>query len=139
MADTFQLDLVAPERKLASLEATSVHLPGQMGDMTVGAGHAATMTTIRPGVVTITTATGTEEHVVIGGFADISPERVTILAERALPRDEMSQEILDAEVEKAQKLHDDAHEDVAHETAQFLGDLVAMGGHLGLDSKAPNL
>ena len=51
MADTLQFDLVSPERKLASVEATSVQIPGIGGDFTAMPNHAPFLTTLRPGVV----------------------------------------------------------------------------------------
>ena len=51
MADTLQFDLVSPERKLASVEATSVQIPGMDGDFTAMPNHAPFLTTLRPGVV----------------------------------------------------------------------------------------
>ena len=50
MADTMQFDLVSPERRLASMQVTSVQIPGADGDMTAMEGHAPTITTLRPGV-----------------------------------------------------------------------------------------
>ena len=90
MADAMKFDLVSPERRLASVEASEVQIPGADGDMTAMANHAPTITTLRPGVLKVTHAGGVDEYVVIGGFADISPAGVTVLAERALPRAEVS-------------------------------------------------
>jgi hypothetical protein len=75
MADSFNFELVSPERLLLSATATEVVIPGTDGEMTVMAHHSPTMTTIKPGVVTVVTAEGqTERYVVFGGFADILPE-----------------------------------------------------------------
>ena len=86
MADTLQFDLVSPERKLASLEATSVQIPGMAGDFTAMPQHAPFLTTLRPGVVKVIAAGETTEFVVTGGFAEVSPTATTILAEYATPR-----------------------------------------------------
>ncbi len=51
MANTLQFDLVSPERKLASVQATEVQIPGADGDLTAMEGHAATITTLRPGIL----------------------------------------------------------------------------------------
>ena len=59
MAATLQFDLVSPERKLASVAATEVQIPGTDGDLTAMAGHAATITTLRPGVLKAIAADGT--------------------------------------------------------------------------------
>ena len=82
MADSFNFELVSPERLLLSATVTEVVIPGADGEMTVMAHHAPTMTTIKPGVVSVVTADGqTERYVVFGGFADILPDGCTLLAE----------------------------------------------------------
>jgi F-type H+-transporting ATPase subunit epsilon len=145
MAETMQFDLVSPERRLASLQATEVRIPGADGDMTAMADHAPTITTLRPGILSVTHSGGVEEYVVVGGFADISGKGVTVLAERALPRSEMTQEIMEGLVAEAREAHDkvrrseDAPQDAADATAKFLADLVAAGEHINLpvSSRAP--
>ncbi len=144
MADAFQFDLVSPERRLASVEATAVTIPGAEGDMTAMAGHAPTITSLRPGVLRVEAGGEAREYVVTGGFAEIS-EGVTVLAERALPRSEVTQDILDAWVQEAAEAHrsmrDRAGEvphGVVDDTAKLLSDMVAMGGHIGLSPSQPN-
>ena len=100
MADTMQFDLVSPERRVASLEVTSVQIPGADGDMTAMPGHAPLITTLRPGILRVESTGGTQEYVVTGGFAEIG-ENLSVLAERALPREEMTQETFDAILEEA--------------------------------------
>lgn len=85
MADMLQFDLVSPERKLASGQARAVQIPGADGDLTAMPDHAPTITTLRPGVLVVDGANGEERFVVTGGFAEISPEATTVLAERAFP------------------------------------------------------
>ncbi|ARO14070.1 F-type H+-transporting ATPase subunit epsilon [Ketogulonicigenium robustum] len=91
MAD-IQFDLVSPERKLASVSAREVQIPGADGDLTAMADHATTITTLRPGVLRVIHAGGTDAYLVTGGFADISATAVTILAEVALPVAEVTAE-----------------------------------------------
>ena len=88
MADTLQFDLVSPERKLASVAATSVQIPGIGGDLTALPNHAPFLTTLRPGVVRVVTPGETTEYVVTGGFAEVSPTAASILAEQAVLRPE---------------------------------------------------
>lgn len=95
MADTVKFDLVSPERKLASVDAREVQIPGAEGDMTAMAGHAPTITTLRPGLLRVVHAGGTDEYLVSGGFADISAASVSVLAEEALPKAELTQAGLD--------------------------------------------
>ena len=145
MAEAFQFDLVSPERRLASAEAISVTIPGAEGDMTVMAGHSPVITSLRPGLLRVEAGGNTEEYVVTGGFAEIS-EGVTVLAERSLPRSEVTQEIMDAWVAEAAEAHRSARErageaphGLADDSAKLLSDMVAMGGHIGLNPNVPNL
>ncbi|EAR50455.1 ATP synthase F1, epsilon subunit [Oceanicola granulosus HTCC2516] len=145
MAETFTFDLVSPERRLAQLEVTEVQIPGADGDMTAMASHAPTITTLRPGILRAVHAGGTDEYVVVGGFAEIGESGVTVLAEQALPRAEMSQEVYDRLVEEAAQAHSRAKETFVNEpgpvddAAKLLSDMVAVGGHIGLSPRQPNL
>ena len=139
MADTMQFDLVSPERRVASLEVTSVQIPGADGDMTAMPGHAPLITTLRPGILRVESTGGTQEYVVTGGFAEIG-ENLSVLAERALPREEMTQETFDAILEEARAALNNAKEVFVNEpgpvddAAKLLSDMVAMGGHIGLNA-----
>ena len=101
MASTVQFDLVSPERRLASFAATEVQIPGAMGDMTAMEGHAATITSLRPGVLRVIGADGVKSYIVTGGFAEISATGVSVLAEQAVPLDELTPAALDALVADA--------------------------------------
>ncbi len=101
MAGTFQFDLVSPERRLASVAATEVNIPGADGDLTAMVGHAPTITTLRPGVLRAHGADGVKAYVVTGGFAEITATGVSVLAERAVPVDEITPAIMDALVADA--------------------------------------
>ena len=110
MAGTLQFDLVSPERRLASVVATEVNIPGADGDMTAMAGHAPTITTLRPGVLKVVSSEGSKSFVVTGGFAEISATSVSVLAERAVPaeealpryiRDKVAKTTAEREAEKA--------------------------------------
>ena len=133
-----QFDLVSPERRLASLEASEVQIPGADGDMTAMSGHAPTITTLRPGVLRVVHGGGTDEYVVVGGFAEITAEGVSVLAESALPRDEVTQEVYDGMMAEAKAAHDNAKEVFQNEpgpvddAAKLISDMVAVGGHIGL-------
>jgi len=91
MAD-FKFDLVSPERRLAQMDATEVQIPGADGDMTAMADHAPTITTLRPGILSVTHAGGVEDYIVSGGFAEISGAGVSVLAEQAFPKAEATAE-----------------------------------------------
>jgi len=96
MAGNLQFDLVSPERKLASVTATEVQIPGTDGDMTAMEGHSPTITTLRPGVLKVISAEGTKAFVVTGGFAEISAASVSVLAERAVPVEELTGPAIEA-------------------------------------------
>ncbi|MFZ5963431.1 F0F1 ATP synthase subunit epsilon [Thalassococcus sp. BH17M4-6] len=144
MADKLQFDLVSPERRLMSAEAISVRIPGADGDLTAMPNHAPLITTLRPGVLTVETDKGSEEFVVTGGFAEIG-EGVTVLAERALPRADVDQETYEEMVAEAQEAYGKAKETFKNEpgpvddAAKLLSDMVAIGNHIGLSPKQPNL
>jgi F-type H+-transporting ATPase subunit epsilon len=135
-----QFDLVSPERLLASVEASEVQIPGADGDMTAMAGHAPTITTLRPGVLRVVHSGGTDEYVVSGGFAEITSTGVSILAEQALPRGEMTQDVFDMMIADAKAAMKSAEEVFKNEpgpvddAAKLISDMVAMGGHIGLSS-----
>ena len=103
MTSTMQFDLVSPERSFASLEASAVDLPGSEGDMTAMVGHAAVMTSLRPGLVRIHTEGDVREFVVSGGFAEVTANETTVLAEWVLPREEASRSSIDGLVAEAQR------------------------------------
>ncbi len=133
-----QFDLVSPERRLASVEATEVQIPGADGDMTAMADHAPTITTLRPGVLRVVHAGGTDEYVVSGGFAEITATSVSVLAEQALPRAEMTQEVYNEMLAEAKEAYNSAKDVFKNEpgpvddAAKLLSDMVAIGGHIGL-------
>jgi len=133
-----QFDLVSPERRLASVEAASVQIPGSDGDMTVMAGHAPTITTLRPGVLEVTHAGGTDEYVVSGGFAQITSDKISVLAENALPRGEMSADVMAKMIEDAKAAYATAQETFKNEpgpvddAAKLLSDMMAVGTRIGL-------
>lgn len=143
MADTIQFDLVAPERGLASVEAREVRLPGAEGDLTAMAGHAPVIVSLRPGLVTVVGADGTQsEFAVTGGFAEISNNSVSLLAERGHPRDEMNQEIFNEMMQDAHRRKKQVEErsdsvgaDVVTAAVKLLADMEAFGTHIGLDPK----
>ena len=136
-----QFDLVSPERRLASVEATEVQIPGADGDMTAMADHAPTITTLRPGVLTVVHKGGSDAYVVSGGFAEITATGVSVLAEHALPQAEVTQEVYDQMVADAKAAYGKAQETFKNEpgpvddAAKLLSDMVAMGGHIGLTAK----
>ena len=115
MPDPFKFELVSPEQLLVSGEVEEVLVPGAEGDMTVLAKHAPVLTTLRPGLLDIGFPGGKSQRFFIrGGFAEVNPEGLTVLAETAIDLDELkaeqlAQAIKDAEEDVAD-LKDDAHD-----------------------------
>lgn len=141
MADTMQFDLVSPERSLVSVPVREVRLPGTDGDLTAMPGHAATIVTLRPGLVTVVTADGQQtDFAVTGGFAEINGQSVSLLAERGQPRAELTQAIfndmmVDARRKKklAEQKRDSVGEEIVTAAVKLLADMEALGTHVGLD------
>lgn len=128
MADAFKFELVSPERLLVSENVTSVVIPGTEGELTILANHSPLMTTIRPGVVTVTLASGTtERYVVFGGFADVLPEGCTLLAESAVAVKDISKDDLARRIQNAREDVADAVDDAGRTKAeQFLSQLTTL-------------
>ena len=136
-----QFELVSPERSLASLVAVSVEIPGADGDMTIMADHAPTITTLRPGLLKVEAGASTHEYIVTGGFAEIGVQGVSVLAEQAVIKSDMTQEKMDAMVGEAQEFLDRAKES-SHQTpnqmddaAKLLADMIAVGVEIGMTIK----
>ena len=129
MAD-FKFELVSPEKLLLSEMVTAVVIPASEGEMTVMANHAPTMTTIKPGVVSVRSSTGAKkDYVVFGGFADILPTGCTLLAESAVPVDELQRDELTRRIEAAQaELNDTVHHEHKSKLEQFIMELSHLRG-----------
>ena len=128
--DTFKFELVSPERLLVSEDVESVIVPGSEGEMTVMAHHAPVMTTLKPGIVTVKAASGkTDRYVVFGGFADILPDSLTLLAESSSHIDEIDPSDIARRIEEVRK---DLAEttDGHHRTRleEFLHELTTLAG-----------
>ena len=80
---TLHLELVSPEKLVFSGEVEQVDVPGAEGDFGVLAGHAPMVTTLRPGILTVHGAGGAQRIVVLGGFAEVSAQGLTVLADVA--------------------------------------------------------
>ena len=130
MAEAFKFDLVSPERLLVSEQVTAVVIPGTEGELTVMANHAPLMTTVRPGVVTVTLASGqTERYVVFGGFADIVPAGCTLLAESAVAVKDIDRDDLARRIQDAREDVSDAKDDDSRTKAeQLLAQLTTLEG-----------
>jgi F-type H+-transporting ATPase subunit epsilon len=99
MAQTFKFELVSPERILFSGDAISVIIPSVEGEMTVLAGHAPLVATLKAGIVLVQTdASNGKEFFVNGGLVEINQASTTILAEQGRFIEDVDNAVLDAEI-----------------------------------------
>jgi F-type H+-transporting ATPase subunit epsilon len=100
MADRVQFELVTPERLLLSEMVEMVVVPGNEGNFGVLPGHAPLISSIRPGMIDVYEGqTITRRIFVISGIAEVTPERCTVLADEALPPEELDRGGIEAELQ----------------------------------------
>ena len=132
MAETIQFDLVSPEKKLASTAASMVELPGMLGDMAAMPNHAPVLTTLRPGVIKVHGEGGVTEYVVTGGFAQISGEATSVLAEAAMAPGDLTRDSIEGMIREAEAGMEGADDMTATALAQRVNDLNTLITDLGL-------
>ena len=132
MAQTMQFDLVSPEAKLASETVDSVSIPGAEGDIVALPDHAPFLTTLRPGFVTVTSGSVVTEYLVTGGFAEISPEGASVLAEQAVLKADVTSELLAGSLAQAEEALASAHDETIAAAAKQVNDLKILSEQLGL-------
>ena len=94
-----QFELVTPERLLVSAAVDMVVVPGTEGNFGVLPGHAPLISTIRPGTIDVYEGREiVQRFFVVGGLAEVTPERCTVLADEAMPPDALDRGALDAEL-----------------------------------------
>ena len=129
----FHFELVSPERLIFSGEVEQVVVPGSEGVFTVLENHAPMMTTIRPGVVEVMEVGASRQLFVRGGFADVSPNGLTILAEQAIPLADLDVAKIEAELRAAEEDLEDATSDETRAAAALRRDqLTEMRAALNL-------
>jgi F-type H+-transporting ATPase subunit epsilon len=130
---TFHFDLVSPEKLLFSSEVTQVDIPGTEGDFGVLAGHAPIVTTLRPGILVIYGEAGEQLRVVVnGGFAEVGPAGLTVLADTAVPLDELDLAVLAGAIKDTEEDVADTKDDWQRDKlARRLDQLRALQGALG--------
>ena len=121
-------ELVSPARLLFSGDVASVVIPGTEGEMTILAAHAPILSTLKPGIVTITKDGGATERIFVrGGMAEVNPKGLTLLAEVAIPVAELSAEALAQQIKDAEEDVADAKDDeVRRKAAENLEHLRAI-------------
>jgi F-type H+-transporting ATPase subunit epsilon len=110
---TFPFELVSPTRLVFSGEAEQVDVPGAEGDFGVLPGHAPFISALRPGVLTIRNGADLKRYFVRGGFAEVNPEGLTVLAETAVPVEDVDREAMADAIKAAEKNVADARDDAA--------------------------
>lgn len=119
MAEELNFELVSPERLLMSQAVAQVTVPGSDGDFTVLAGHAPVMSTLRPGVLVVRREGDSEERIYVrGGFAEVNPEGLTVLAEEAIALADLDREALAQQIQNAEEDVADAGDDETRRRAQ---------------------
>jgi F-type H+-transporting ATPase subunit epsilon len=114
MAEPLKFDLVSPERLLVSEEVESVVVPGAEGYFTVFARHAPLMSTLKPGQLEVKSLSGAvQKYFLRGGFADVNPSGLTILADQAIPLEDLDAAMLAQEIRNAEEDLADAGENQA--------------------------
>ena len=112
MAEPLKFDLVSPEQLLVSEEVESVVVPGGEGYFTVFARHAPLMSTLKPGQLEVKDLAGAvQKFFVRGGFADVNPNGLTILADQVIPLEDLDAAALAQEVRNAEEDLADAGDD----------------------------
>jgi F-type H+-transporting ATPase subunit epsilon len=125
-------EFVSPEAVLFSGDVDQVDLPGSEGDLGVLPGHAPMVTMLRPGLVTIFREGNRESVVVVGGFAEMGPAGLTVLAERAGPREDFDLELLASDISHLEEDIADCKDDAERDKlTRRLEQLRALQAALG--------
>lgn len=104
MPDQVQFELVSPERLLVSEAVDMIVAPGSEGDFGVLPGHAPFLSKLRPGIIAIFAGNTVRERIfVAGGFAEVTPERCTVLAEEAVPLNRLDRGAVEAQLRTARE------------------------------------
>jgi F-type H+-transporting ATPase subunit epsilon len=108
---TFQFNLVSPERLLFAGDVDQVDVPGSEGDFGVLAGHAPLVATLRPGILVMYREGGSLRVVVNGGFVEVGPAGLTVLADMAVPEEDFDRAMLVGEIKDTEEDIADAKDD----------------------------
>lgn len=119
MADKVHFELVTPAELLLAEDADMVVVPGEAGDFGVLPGHAPLMSTIRPGTVEVYQGSQVARRLFVeGGFAEVTDDRCTVLAEEAQPVAQIDRAQADAAVARARAAVETAADDAARAVAE---------------------
>jgi F-type H+-transporting ATPase subunit epsilon len=132
MMASFHFDLVSPAKLLFSGEVDQVDVPGAEGDFGVLAGHAPLIASLRPGILVIHRESGDMRVVVNGGFAEVSPAGLTVLADMAVPVEDFDRDVLAGEIKDTEEDAVDAKDDWQRDKlARKIEQLKALQAALG--------
>ena len=119
MADKLKFDLVSPERILMSEDVDMVTVPASEGQFGVLAHHAPALATLKPGILEVQRDEKTKRRIFVrGGFAEVTPEGLTVLAEEAIEEERLNREVLAQEIADAVDDVSDAADDASRQRAQ---------------------
>jgi F-type H+-transporting ATPase subunit epsilon len=125
-------EFVSPEAVLFSGDVDQVDLPGAEGDLGVLPGHAPIVTLLRPGIVTIMRQGQREPVVVVGGFAEMGPSGLTVLADRAGSREDFDLDLLASDIKDTEEDVADCKDDAQRDKlSRRLDQLRALQAALG--------
>ncbi|MDB2437965.1 ATP synthase F1 subunit epsilon [Hellea sp.] len=128
MADKLTFSLVSPEAELFSGEVDQVDVPGSEGDLGILPDHSPLMAAIRTGAITVYADGAQTQYFVQGGFADVTPDGLTVLAEKAALLSDVDAEILQADIDSATKALAELDGEAALAMQQNLDGLKAVAG-----------
>lgn len=134
MAETFKFELVSPEKVLVSADVAEVIVPGSEGDFTVLPRHAPVIAMLRPGILRIPGMDGKMNEIYVrGGVADASSDRLTVLAEQAMPVADVNRALITQEIKDAEEdLADAQDEDKKRQAEDALERLRSLSEALNL-------
>jgi F-type H+-transporting ATPase subunit epsilon len=115
---TFHFELVSPEKLLFSGDVNQVDVPGEEGEFGVLAGHAPYIATLKPGVLTIYGDGAPKAIVVRGGFAEVNPEGLIVLAEQAIPVEGLDPAVIAQAITDTEEDIADAKTDAARDKSR---------------------
>lgn len=118
MTEKLSFDLVSPEKRVFAGEVDMVVVPGELGDFGVLAGHAPFMSTIRSGAIAIHDGGAVSRTFIHGGFAEVTPAGLTILAEEAIALDSVTADAVAIELQQARETLTMARDDMERDAAQ---------------------
>lgn len=124
MSEKLHFDLVSPESLLVSMQVESVVVPGSEGDFGVLPAHSPVVSVIRPGILSVTDAGQVTEYFVRGGFADVTPDGLTVLAEHAIELAHFGDDERAREIATAQTVLENATTDKERLNAQMVVDVI---------------